>query len=184
MRVLNLFGDELFPLKGQWASFCPKLLTPLLQRQLWGVEDFYTPSAQEAVAGSSPPLTISDATKFYLADDPADPVFSATYLQNICYVTLARWHLAILMGKVEVGDEDAYVTFREHTDTMVQALLDDGGDSQDDGEDGSSMKVPGFWQQEVILLVQEHLGSFFADELEQNVSETFAVSTYVPNHLL
>lgn len=179
LRVLNAFGDEIYPRKGQWASFRPKSLTPILQRQLWGVEDCYAPSVQDAVASSSKFPTISDATRFYLADDPTDPAFCATYLRNICYVTLARWHLAILLGKVAVGDEDAYVTFRENTDSMVQQLVD-AGDDQDDGDD---MEVPGFRQEEVIVIMEEHLSSFFVDELEQNVSETFAVSTNVPNHL-
>ena len=79
-RVLNIFGDEIFPFNGLWKSFCPKSLTPLLQCQLWGVEDFYAPAVWDAVATSSALPTILDITEFYLTDDPADPIFCATYL--------------------------------------------------------------------------------------------------------
>ena len=43
-KVLNLFGEELWEYKLDAASFRSRVLTPILQCQLWGVHDAYLPS--------------------------------------------------------------------------------------------------------------------------------------------
>ena len=70
---------------------------------------------------------------------------------------------------------------------MVTALLNnqgeetDGGD-EDDGDHGPDVDMPRFSHLKVMLVVQEHIGLFYAKELEQDVSVSLNVSTHLSNH--
>jgi hypothetical protein len=49
-------------------------------------------------------MTIADATKFYLGDDPVHPSDMALYIRNLLYIREARWHVAVTLKKYRVED--------------------------------------------------------------------------------
>ena len=127
VQVMNAFGDELMeqhqlendgPHVPAWHS---KVLTPILQRQLNSVSDVYAPALRVGISpdGSNgsqgdnegndeKPMTIAEATKYYLGDDPLHPKFLKMYLQNLVFVREMRWHLAILAEQHTAGDENFF----------------------------------------------------------------------------
>jgi hypothetical protein len=72
-RVLDTFWLEIDLYDGDSVAFRSKALTPLLQRQLWGVEENYSPSVREVVRNGKGTPNIAQVTTFYLHDDPTDP---------------------------------------------------------------------------------------------------------------
>ena len=90
-RILDDFWVEIKNFEGNLYDFIPKMLTPLLQRQFWGVEENYGPSVQSAVSdkiGAKP--TILQASQFYLSTDPTDPYLIPNYRGNIIHIPEAR----------------------------------------------------------------------------------------------
>lgn len=53
-------------------------------------------------------MTIAEATKYYLGDDPLHPKFLKMYLQNLVFVREMHWHLAILVEQHTAGDENFF----------------------------------------------------------------------------
>ena len=61
-------------------------------------------------------------TAFYLGHDPLVPGRKASYRRNLLYIREARWHLGILMGKVDVADVDDFKRSLTHHDLIMKAL--------------------------------------------------------------
>lgn len=153
-------------------DFRSKVLTPILQRQLWGIYDGYGPSVREAIPISrsatpnsdedEPTITILDATKFYLSEDPVDPALIPNYRRNLIYIPEARWHLGVMMGKHEkVGTGAYYNKVRDNHDRIINAL-----DEEDDSsEEGIALLRPA----EVEAIFDEELEDFFRPELARVV---------------
>ena len=156
-------------------SFRSRVLTPILQRQLRGVEENYRPVVEEAVACGGDEPTIEQATKFYLKHDPIDRRWIRRYRRNLLYVPEVRWHLAVVMGKVQIGDEEAYDAIRDRTDKLHQLRRMDYNESDDDGQQSSDEdedegkkelrslgKTPKqYSREEVGVIVDEGLEEFF-----------------------
>ena len=127
VQVMNAFGDELTeqrqlvnngPHAAAWQS---KVLTPILQRQLNGISDVYAPALRAGVSPEGPngsqgdddgndkePMTISEATHYYLGDDPLHPKFLKIYLRNLVFMQEMRWHLVMLAQEHTAGDENFF----------------------------------------------------------------------------
>ena len=89
MEVLDAFGAELSSVQVMTADFQSKVLTPILQCQLQGVPNYYTPGVSNAVATDGETVTIKDATKFYLGTDPTYPQCIPRYCHNLIYISEA-----------------------------------------------------------------------------------------------
>lgn len=138
------------------AAFRSYVLTPLLQRQLWGVEENYEPMVRAAVSNGSGDPTIEQATDFYLGEDPCNPSWIQTYRRNLVYIPEARWHLGIVLGTCAIGNAKAYRLVREHTDEIEPSPRTEAG-------------FPPFNAAEVSVIVLERLQSFFDPELARQV---------------
>jgi hypothetical protein len=129
-RVLDAFGDELKdkkdlkspgPHASAWRS---KVLTPILQRQLWGVTDAYAPCIDAGVLSNDDknedrPVTISDATKFYLGRDPIPRDNRTVYVRNLVYTREMRWHLAVLLNKQTETDVNFFELTLRNQDLLM-----------------------------------------------------------------
>ena len=162
MEVLDAFGAELSSVRIVTADFRSKVLTPILQRQLRGVPDYYTPGVSNAVASDGETVTICDATNFYLHDDPTHPRCIPSYRRNLIYIPETRWHLGYVLGKIKLGSGPQYDRIRTHQDDLMEAL----GEEESDDDDSD---VPGFIGAEVTILVEEGLDDYFAQELVDSV---------------
>ena len=173
----------------KWRS---KVLTPIVQRQLAGVYDAYRPTLEFGVRSQSVDVTkdvqmsIGEATEFYLGEDPTDPGLIPTYRRNLIYSRELRWYLGILMEKetkASIGDRLYYNKTVEHQDILVQESKDEmPSPSSSEGEDQynddreSDAGPPLFTDAEIVLLVSEGIESFFDEELEGMVSETYSTT--------
>lgn len=175
-RVLIHFGHELKAFSGPAESFRPRSLTPILQRQLWGVDDAYTPAVSDAIAEDEDDPTILDATKFYLGEDPTDPAWIPTYRRNMLYISEARWHLGVIAGSMSLGDKEGYGMVRKHTDLLMESLAGDSedsdGDKSSDEGDEPDENVPLLSELEVLAIVVERIEWFYREELMRVVSDT------------
>ena len=155
------------------------VLTPLLQRQLMGVDENYMPPVRDAISNGRGTPTIEHATEFYLSIDPTEPDWIPTYRRNLIYIPEARWHLGIVMGKWSIGSAQSHSMIEKNTDLLLRDC-----DSNSDGE------LPLFNQTEVAVIVSESVEQFFEDELERVVCTSAGVSpltisnrsTYSPNY--
>ena len=186
-RVLIHFGNELKAFSGPAESFRPRSLTPILQRQLWGVDDAYTPVVSDAIAEDEDDPTILDATKFYLGEDPTDPAWIPTYRRNMLYISEARWHLGVMAGTISLGDQEGYRAVRKHTDMLMEALeIDsedpDGDESNDEGDEPDG-NVPLLSEFEVLAIVAERIERFYREELMRVVSDTVPWLHHISNPL-
>lgn len=160
-QMLDMFAAELVNFEGRESNFRSRVLTPVLQRQLQGVPDCYSPAIRESVARTDVnSITISDATDFYLSIDPLDPKFIASYRRNMLYIREARWHLSIVMEKTKVEDTSYFNIFIEDHDLIMRELKLSvaRGDAEEEGNPLTKV--------EVEALVFEEIDSFFDDELE------------------
>ena len=174
-RILDEFWKEIRKYDGPAAEFRSKVLTPILQRQLYGIDENYTPSVREAINGGPGDLTIKQATSLYLGDDPTHPGWIPTYRRNLVYVTEPRWHLGVVLGKYKCGDHNTYISLRAHQDVlddhirkeaMTKAEQPEDEDGELDGtEDDRPRRTPFFTEAEVEMIVLERLDDFFAGEL-------------------
>ena len=181
-RVLNSFWMEIREYRyetGPLWKFRPKSLTPLLQRQLAGVEENYSPSVRESVSQGNGTPTIEQATHFYLRDDPTIPRWIPNFRRNLIYIPEARWHLGVVLGVHAIGDPQAFEQVRRNSDLItknIQKQAENGArnldtnDEQDneysDEEEIDSVDIPRFNDLEVSVIVNERLEKFFAPELE------------------
>ena len=169
-KVLDAFARELAQFKRTRkppASFRSKVLTPILQRQLLGVDDSYTPSVQAGINKSNE-LSIHDVTRFYLGADPVDPTLIWNYRRNLLYLPDPRWHLGTLMqGGFKDDDEAAIIHYnkvRTNHDAIMKSLKAQGHKEFD------SSGSPLLSTAEVTAIIDEDLEAFFQKELKQVVS--------------
>ena len=170
-QVLDAFGKELEAFKNftktAMERFRLAVLTPILQRQLYGIPEAYTPSVHRAVMQNHSELTIKAATEFYLSDDPTDPENIPNYRRNLLYAQEARWHLGRVM---QIHPEEAkvavhvgyYNSFIEDHDRIMAGVK--GGY---EGYDESG--CPYLTEAERSAIAREQLSLFFAEELAMQV---------------
>ena len=169
-KILDAFARELAQFKRTRqtsASLRSKVLTPILQRQLAGVNDAYTPSACTGINRSGE-LSIHDVTRFYLGADPVDPSYIRNYRRNLLYLPAPRWHLGTLMkGGFKSDDEaaiDHYNRVYTNHDTIMNSLKEKGHTEFD------SSGAPLLSAAEVAVIIDEGLEDFFEPELQKVVS--------------
>ena len=156
-RVLDAFWKEIKEYDDEPEMFRSKVLTPILQRQLWGVQENYSPMVRAGVRNGEGNPTIKDATKFYLKDDPTDPEWIPSYRRNLLHIPEARWHLGLIMGVSKLGCPEAYNTVR-HNQDLLDAKVDD---SNVDNE-----RVPLLKVLDLQVIISEHLETFFHQEMD------------------
>jgi hypothetical protein len=188
-RVLDAFYLEIRKYNGDPTSFRSRVLTPLLQRQLYGVEENQGPCVRNSVCDKRGRCTIKSVTQFYLGCDPTDPRWIPTFRRNLIYIPEARWHLGVVLGTISVADHTASDAIQDHHDQLMQKVStrsenddthEEGGDdgsSEEDSDDGEAANfeldvvnsAPPFRLTEVSVLVAEGLDEFFARELQMVV---------------
>ena len=175
-RVLDEFWKEIRKYNGPAIAFCSKVLTPILMRQLFAVDENYTPSVRESINGGPGNPTIEQVTSFYLSEDPTDPDWIPSYRRNLVYLAEPRWHLGIVMGKYVCGDAKIYATLRAHQDVLDAHIREAAETKEEMSEDVDSTEgeepvpVPPLNITEVQMIFHERLNEFFAPELMLVVS--------------
>ena len=167
-QILDLFGQELLGFRGYtpeaMVAFRSKILTPILVRQLWGIDDAFTPYVEAAIKGTQQDLTIEAVTTFYLKDDPADPSLIPTYRRNLLYVPMARWCLGRAMWNPDSPKAiDYYRRFLDDHDDIIDSLKQTGLQGED--ENG----FPLLTDVEAAAIGKEDLEIFFKKEMERLV---------------
>jgi hypothetical protein len=159
-QMLDMFAVELDRYKGDPHDFRSATLTPVLQRQLRGVPDAYSPTIKYSIPSSGPDgaITIADATVFYLAADPLHPRCIPSYRRNLIYIREARWHLAVLTGRVKVDSKQSFDMYLDNHDTIMAGL-----------GPPSSGGIPVLAPLEVEIILTEGHQEFFAHELNRVV---------------
>lgn len=163
-RTLDGFCKEIKAYKGDPVSFRSKLLTPLLVRQLNGVDDGYTPSVQNAIHCLCPhkeKIDIYSTTSFYLTKDPCSTIYIPAYRRHLLYLPTPRWHLGILMGVDEYlgGPLKHFELVIQNHDKVMTSLLGQLGVCSG-GPD-----PPLLSEVEVDVIRSELLTEFFLEEL-------------------
>jgi hypothetical protein len=149
-------------------AFRSIVLTPILQRQLFGIHDAYTPYVRSTISeDNDTELTIEVVTKFYLGEDPIDPVNIPTYRRNLIYLPEARWHLGLTMKVLGEKPEPKalglyFSKIQDHHDIIMKALKDNVIKYDDDG-------FPLLSHAERSAIIEEKLELFFAEELARPV---------------
>jgi hypothetical protein len=167
MEVLDTFGEELASLRNPGVGFRSKVLTPILQRQLRGIPDHYSPSISCVIASDCETVTIRDATEFYLSVDPTDPQWISVYRRNLISVPEMRWHLGVVMGKIRLGDGHRYDDIRASHDVLMSKLQEEESDDEDPDTASPRMNAV-----EVQLIVDDGLEDYFAEELKASPVRT------------
>src|ERR1700753_894445 len=171
-ETLGAFAKELERLKDHtdaaMVKFRSVVLTPILQRQAWGVHDAYTPCIAAAVKRSHEQLTIQAVTEFYLQADPTDQAHIPSYCRNLLYLPDARWHLGHILGNpsdtTQEGAINYYNMVRAHHDVIMEWLARAGhGEPDQHG-------FPPLSKPKMCAVLTEGLELFFADELAKQVS--------------
>jgi hypothetical protein len=180
LRVLDKLGEELDKAAKPGPQWRSKVLTPILQRQLQGVPDAYSPAIESSICavdedGEEADVTISDATQFYLDTDPVDPSQIPCYRRNMIYIREMRWHLSILMRTAKVEDIGWFNVSLHNQDVILNSkeLPSEGGDGG----------IPPFSQPDVGLIVSSFLEEYFKDELKACVSISIYISLRPFTHL-
>ena len=164
-RVLDAVAIEIKGYEGEDKAFRSKILTPILQRQLRGVPDCYTPSVCASMSEGSTP-TIAEATEFYLSLDPVDPNHIPQYRRNLVYVAESRWYLGVLRGASGLKSVQDFDLTRKNHDKVMKALQQEPNGDEDDPDDD----VPPFNNAEVQTIVDEGIEGFFKPELQRVVN--------------
>ena len=164
-RVLDLFGEELWEYTLDATSFRSRVLTPILQRQLWGVHDAYLPSIQAAIAGGEDrEPTMAEVVRFYLEDDPVSPGYIATYRRNMLYIPEPRWHLGTILGKSKAPERYYRQTLLDH-DKIMEAVRNEEAPKL------SPAGIPVLRHTEVKVIAKAQLSGWFIEELQLVVGD-------------
>jgi hypothetical protein len=168
-ETLDAFGKELEEFRCSdipLVDFRSKVLTPILQRQLAGIHDAYTPIVHDCLSEKEP--SIQDATGLYLQVDPVDPKFIRSYRRNLLYLPEPRWHLGCVIrdslgsGQEAIGHYDK--VWKNH-DAIQHSLEIEGFNEFDENKVALLSRV------EVLAIIDEGLESFFKEELNKVVRE-------------
>jgi hypothetical protein len=168
-EVLDKLGDELKAYKHsklQPADFRSKVLTPILQRQLNGTDDGYSPSVPFGIPKEGKVLTIEDVTKFYLQVDPTNPIFI---------------HLGAVMGATDGSTQvaiDHYNMVLSNHSKIMRDLEVGGFGRRDDKH------VPLLSRIEVRCIIDEGLEEFFNEELMKVVRDIYITDLGLSHHLI
>jgi hypothetical protein len=153
-QVLDAFARELKVIDDNSASamalFQSSVLTPILQRQKAGLPDAYSPTVHTGIKQSLGPPTITEATIFYLGEDPTIPELIPYYWRNLLYIPEALWHLGIVIGSVSLPDPDDtaayYSRVMEDHDSIMAALTTVPNKFYEDG-------TPHFTRAEIVAIL-------------------------------
>lgn len=177
-EVLDHFGAELEGYKGPPQDFRSKVLTPILQRQFWGITEDYAPCVHGSISSDGEELTISDVTEFYLGRDPVDPEIIPTFCRNLFYLPQARWHLGVVMGKFDCGSIKDYEMILADHDTIMMGLRDE---DTPEPEEADGQGIPLLNQVEAKVITEEKLNEFFADVLRDFVCGILCLYLLMPS---
>jgi hypothetical protein len=160
------------------SNFRSKVLTPVLQRQIHGIPNTYAPSARSALMNLQGSITITDATMFYLGEDPLDPKNIPTFRRNLIYSREARWHLSLFCGK-GYTDILTYTRTLTNQEELIKLF------KTEKGEDHNT--VTSFSHEEMVIVVSEGIEGFFKEEFENQVCvecyPSSIASIYAPHSL-
>ena len=173
-RVLDEFGMELERYKHLEKDFRSAVFTPILQRQLRGLPDSYTPAIHAYLLSPKGTVTIEDATMFYLANDPLDPDCIPTYRRNLIYIREALWHLLVVTGHITSTSRIDYNWVIETHDIIMDRL--EARDEEDEG-------FPLFTSCEVDAIVACNIETWFAEELEEVVRTSMCLEYTDPDYI-
>lgn len=162
-EVLDKFCEEYTSYTGPIAEFRSTVLSPILQRHLVGLSDSYLPSVATATSGNGDDPTVGEVTALYLGTDPTDPELIPSYRHNALFVPEMRWHLGIVMGVIEVGDESGHNRVWVNHDVIVVELKAQCEEADCEPE------VSTFDSPMVKVIINEKLEAFFEPELRQAV---------------
>lgn len=185
-RVLDAFGEELDiypdletngPHASGWRS---AVLTPILQRQIYGISDTIASWVHQGIACAlaDPPkasdngdddddddsddddevLTISDVTKFYLSRDPLDPRIIPTFRRNLIMTREVRWHLAVISRSTTFDNNEHFVKTVQHHESLL-----DPPDDKESQPKNNRTRIPPLSALETSVILGEGLGSFFEE---------------------
>lgn len=107
---------------GPLATFRSAILSPILARQRRGVPGIYKLAVCDSVGEVRENVTLREATRFYLGDDPTDPRLVPKYRAGIIRTQEARWHLATVLKVAKVGDAEFYDDVDIRQTNLVHAL--------------------------------------------------------------
>lgn len=172
-RVLDHFGVELEEYNGPGNHFRSKVLTPILQRHVCGVSDSSGLGVYCAIPRSNLDISITDATAFYLSNDPVDPRNAPTLRRNLIYIREARWHLITLIRN-SVSDLEPYATTIKNQAYLMASLYP----SPRPAAMMDPTTIPPFTQWEIFMILQENLDGFFSRELSAVAS--VRILSYAP----
>jgi hypothetical protein len=172
-RVLDEFAEEYIEYwssEGDPAHFWSKVLSPILVRQLRGVSDHYSWPVADTVSLGRDTVDIRDATRFYLSVNPADPGLIPRYRTSLVGIGEARWHLATVMGILQVGAADAYDRVGDNQAKLEESVWQEY--LRHGRQEGVGVPPP-LRDIEVRVIVDEGLDAFFAMELTKVVRIPF-----------
>jgi len=107
-------------------------------------------------------------TRFYLQDDPTDPIFIQTYRRNLLYIPNPRWHLGVVMGKEYGSSQAAIDHYKKVMDNHYVIMLDlemEGHKRYDNNN------IPLLSYVEIKCIIDEGLEDFFKEELQNVVRD-------------
>jgi hypothetical protein len=122
-------------------------------------------------------VTITDATMFYLSEDPLDLTNIPTFRRNLIYNREVRWHLSLFYGKgyTDVLTYNRTLANQEELMKLVKKRKGEGDNT-----------VTSFIHEEMVIMVSEGIEGFFEEFEDQVCGECYPSSTapiYAPHSL-
>lgn len=134
-----------------------------------GVSDVDLCSIETAIAGRYSCSDIRQATESYLSVDPTDPALIGSYRYNMVIIPEARWHLGVVLGKINKTSPASYTKVGENLDFLMTQFPKEMEVDSGDDEVPFFDKVPPFSPAEVKVIVDEGLEGFSSPELKEVV---------------
>ena len=134
-QVLDQAAMEIREYTGAAKDFRSAILTPILQRYLWGIPDSYTPVICAAVAKGNEEPTLADATKFYLRMDPVDHTYLPQYRRNLLYIAESRWYLGTLLDNFDVTSDNDFNKTRINHDAVMESIANEANEDDEDEDE-------------------------------------------------
>lgn len=175
-RMLDELALELVTTEQLDGDFRSKVLTPVLQRQIHGIPDAYAPSVRSALTSVPGLVTITDATTFYLTDDPIDPKNAPALCRNLIYSREARWHLGYALQNSSVLAYNRTLANQEKLKKLVKKRK----------EDANAVTEP-FSHEEMVIVVSEGIDRLYKEVYGDQVCvvcyPSSALTIYAPHSL-